>query len=208
MSTMTDENTQKTKNKDQNNEESEVQNDVQDDVVLDTEDVDDSVILEENQAETIKKLREKIKTLEKEKTEYLTSWQKDKAEFVNLRRRDEESKQEFLKFAKQGIVEEILPVLDSFDMAMANKASWESASLEWRKGIENIYNQFIGILGKHSVTAFGAKGDVFDINLHHSIGMVKTENKDEDNKLAEILQKGYLMSGKTIRPALVKVWEM
>ncbi len=202
---MKDDNTKNTKKDDEVEETSTPA----DDIVLDTEEgIDDSVISEEHAGDTIKKLREKIKELEKKNLEYLTGWQKDKAEFINARRRDEESKQEFLKFSKQGVIEEILPVLDSFDLAMGNKVSWESLSPEWRKGVENIYNQFIGILGKHDVTPFGAKGDVFDINLHHSVGLVKTENKEEDNKLAEILQKGYLMSGKAIRPALVKVWEV
>lgn len=161
-----------------------------------------------NLADTVKKLKEKLKAAEKEKMEYLTGWQKDKAEFVNARRRDEESKQEFLKFSKQGVIEEILPVLDSFDLAMGNKESWESVSKEWRTGVENIYNQFLGILAKHAVTPFGAVGDAFDPNLHQSISTVPTEEKANDHKLAEILQRGYSMSGKTIRPALVKVFEL
>lgn len=195
--------------KDENTDENAGTNNVADDVVIEADsDIDDSVVSEEHAGDTIKKLREKIKELEKKNLEYLTGWQKDKAEFINARRRDEDAKQEFLKFSKQGVIEEILPVLDSFDLAMGNKVSWESAPKEWRTGIENIYNQFIGILGKHGVTPFGAKGDAFDINLHHSVGLVKTENRDDDHKLAEILQMGYLMSGKTIRPALVKVWEV
>ncbi|MES2060141.1 MAG: nucleotide exchange factor GrpE, partial [Patescibacteria group bacterium] len=104
---------------------------------------------------------------------------------VNARRRDEEAKQEFLKFSKQNIIEEILPVLDSFDLAMGNKESWESVSSEWRTGVENIYNQFLGILSKHGVTPFGAIGDAFDPNLHQSISTVPTEDKSNDHKLAE-----------------------
>lgn len=169
---------------------------------------DDLEYSDENLGETIKKLKEKLKAVEKEKMEYLTGWQKDKAEFVNARRRDDEAKMEFLKFSKQSVIEEILPVLDSFDLAMSNKESWESVSKEWRTGVENIYNQFLNILGKHGVTAFGAIGDAFDPALHHSIGSQTTDNKENDHKLAEILQRGYAMSGRTIRPALVKIWEV
>lgn len=163
---------------------------------------------DDNLADTVKKLKEKLKLAEKERMDTLTGWQKDKAEFVNARRRDEESKQEFLKFSKAGVIEEILPVLDSFDLAMGNKEAWESVSKEWRTGVENIYNQFVGILSKHGVTAFGAVGDAFDPNLHQSIATVPTEDKSNDHKLAEILQRGYTLSGRTIRPALVKVWEV
>ena len=184
-----------------------------DDVVLEqgvpeNDEIDELEYTDDNLADAVKKLREKLKEANKERMEYLTGWQKDKAEFVNARRRDDEAKMEFLKFSKQGVIEEILPVLDSFDLAMGNKESWESVSKEWRVGVENIYNQFINILSKHGVVAFGAVGDSFDPALHHSIGSTKTENKDDDHKPAEILQRGYSMSGRTIRPALVKVWEV
>lgn len=73
--------------------------------------------------------------------------------------------------------------------------------------MEGIYNQFIGILTKQGVTAFGAKGDVFDPNLHQSVSMVATEDKTQDHTVAEVLQKGYMLSGKVIRPAMVQVFE-
>jgi molecular chaperone GrpE len=171
-----------------------------DDVVFDDE-------AELSTAEVIKKLRSKLKTAVEEKQAYLNNWQKDKAEFINARKRDDESKQEFLKFSKMAVIEDILPVLDSFDMAMANTASWEQVSKEWRNGVEGIFGQLQGILAKHDVKPFGAKGEAFDPNLHHSIGMIKAENGEADHTIAEVLQKGYMMSGKVIRPALVKVFE-
>lgn len=172
------------------------------------EESDDIEYSEENLQDLVRKLKEKLKAAEKKAQEHLTGWQKDKAEFINARRRDEEAKMDFLKFSKQGVIEEILPVLDSFDLAMGNKEAWESVSKEWRAGVENIYNQFLNILSKHGVTAFGAVGDAFDPALHHSIGSVPSDNKEDDHKLALILQRGYAMSGRTIRPALVKIWEV
>lgn len=166
---------------------------------------DEDAELGDNQV--VKKLREKLKTAVEEKQTYLNGWQRDKAEFMNARKRDEEAKQDFLKFAKLNVIEDILPVLDSFDMAMANKTSWDTISAEWRAGMEGIYNQFIGILTKQGVTAFGAKGDAFDPNLHQSVSMVATEDKTQDNTIAEVLQKGYMLSGKVIRPAMVQVFE-
>jgi molecular chaperone GrpE len=163
---------------------------------------------DDNLSEVIKNLKAKIKVLESEKMDLLTSWQKDKAEFINARKRDEEAKVEFLKFAKQGVIEELLPALDSFDMAMGQKEKWESVSAEWRKGVENIQVQLLGTLSKHDVKPYGVIGDAFDPNLHHSIATVQTEEKSNDHKIAEVLQKGYVMSGKVVRPALVKVFEM
>ncbi len=176
--------------------------------VPETDDVifDEDSELGDNQI--VKKLREKLKTAVEEKQTYLDGWQRDKAEFMNARKRDEEAKQEFLKFAKLNVIEDILPVIDSFDMAMANKASWETVSEEWRKGVEGIYNQFIGILTKQGVTSFGAKGDTFDPNLHQSVSMVATEDKAQDHTIADVLQKGYMLSGRVIRPAMVQVYEV
>ncbi len=176
----------------------------------DSDIADDVVIDEETEMGTpavVKNLREKLKKAVEEKQEYLTGWQKDKAEFINARKRDEDAKQEFLKFAKQGIIEDILPVLDSFDMAMANKASWESISAEWRGGVEGIYNQLLGVLTKQGVSSFGAIGDAFDPNLHQSVSMVPTEDKSKDHTVANVLQKGYILGGKVVRPAMVQVFE-
>src|SRR3989344_539850 len=86
-------------------------NDENDDITFSNEEE------QENPAILIKKLRERIKTLEKEKEEYLTGWQKERADGVNLRKRLEEEKREFTKFAKEDIATEIIPVLDSFESA-------------------------------------------------------------------------------------------
>lgn len=154
----------------------------------------------------IKKLREQLKTVTAEKQEYLNGWQKEKAEFINIRRRDEESKQEFLKFATVGLVEELLPVLDSFDMAMNNKEAWNAVSAEWRAGVETIYNQFKGILIKNGVEAFGQTGDVADPAKFHMIGVDETDDSSKDNTVSSVLQKGYMMKERVLRPAMVRVF--
>ncbi len=180
---------------------------------------DDKIIEEEEFVETdeegnelgpkdqVKKLREQLKKAVLEKQEYLTNWQKDKAEFINARKRDEESKADYIKFAAGNVVEEILPVLDSFDMAMGNTSLWEIVSKEWRTGIQSIYDQLKNALSKHGVEAFGEVGEAFDPNLHHSVSTVTPGENDQDHTIAEVLQKGYKMHGKVLRPALVKVFE-
>lgn len=178
----------------------------------DAHDGADDIVFDEDSElgdnQVVKKLREKLKTAVEEKQTYLDGWQRDKAEFMNARKRDEEAKQDFLKFAKLNVIEDILPVIDSFDMAMANKASWESVSAEWKIGVEGIYNQLLGALTKQGVTSFGSKGDSFDPNLHQSVSMVATTDKAQDHTVAEVLQKGYILSGKVVRPAMVQVFEV
>jgi molecular chaperone GrpE len=184
-------------------------NDAQVDETLDTEEFveTDEEGNELGPKDQVKKLREKLKKAVEEKQEYLTNWQKDKAEFVNARKRDEESKAEFMKFAASNIVEEILPILDSFDSAMGNAKLLENVSPEWQSGIKSIYDQLVGALSKHGVSGFGAKGEPFDPNLHQSIATTPAGEADVDHTIAEVLQKGYRLNGRVLRPALVKVFE-
>jgi len=155
----------------------------------------------------LKQLREKLKTAVEEKQQYLTGWQKEKAEFINIRRRDEEGKQEFLKFAVQGLLEELLPVLDSFDVAMSNKEAWNSVSAEWRTGVEKIYNQFKGILSKNGVEAFGEVGETADPAKFHMIGVDETTDVKLDHTVSVVLQKGYVIKEKVLRPAMVRIFQ-
>jgi len=162
---------------------------------------------DDNLADTIKKLKEKIKTLEAEKLEYLTGWQRTKADYVNAKKEDEKSRGELMKYANMGFVEELLPALDAFDMAMANKEVWEKVDKNWRAGIEYIYGQIIATLGKFGVTQENPLGQKVDSQKHNPMGTVATEDKSKEGIVAEVIQKGYFMNGKEIRPAGVKVFE-
>jgi molecular chaperone GrpE len=170
-----------------------------DDVVFDDspDGLDDSVVAEEAQGETIKKLRSKLKDAEGKAKEHLDNWQRAQAEFVNLRKRDEEAKTEFVKFAKSAVLEELIPVLDSFTLALAHG----------NKDVEPIYNQFLKILKAHGVTEVNPLGEPFDPRLHEAVGMIETENMDDDHKVLEVFQKGYLLNDRVLRPAKVRIGE-
>ena len=99
-----------------------------------------------NLGAVLKKLREKLKESEKKAEEYLTGWQKERAESVNLRKRLEEEKRDFAKFAKEDIATELIPVLDSFESAFKNKEVWEKVDKNWRMGVEYIHTQLLGVL--------------------------------------------------------------
>ena len=86
----------------------------EDDIEIDRSDLDDSVVAEEAAGESLKKLRERLKECEAKAKEYLDGWQRAQADFVNIRKRDEEAKKEFLKFANTDLVAQLIPVLDSF----------------------------------------------------------------------------------------------
>jgi molecular chaperone GrpE len=156
-------------------------------------------------ASAIKKLREKLKVAIDEKQKYLDGWQRDKAEFVNARKRDEEDKKQLLKFAEANLISELIPALDAFDMAMANKEAWEKADKNWRVGVEYIYSQISNTLQNHGLTKIDPKGQLFDPNHQHSVAIIETGRKDEDGKILEVVAYGYSLNGKVIREPQVKV---
>ncbi len=182
--------------------------DEHDDIILDTEsEIDDSVLADAAQGDAIKKLREKLKTAEKDRLEYLTNWQKDKADFVNARKRDEEQKMEMLKYAKNDLITQILPVIDTFDLAMKNTAAWELLPKEWRMGMESIAKQLLGVLEQNGVSKINPMGEPFDPSLHDAVTTVPVTEEDKDHTVTEVLQTGFSLNGKVLRPAKVSVGE-
>ncbi|OGG47859.1 nucleotide exchange factor GrpE [Candidatus Kaiserbacteria bacterium RIFCSPHIGHO2_02_FULL_50_9] len=162
---------------------------------------------EENPSLAVKKLRERLKKCIEEKQEYLDGWQRTKADFVNARREEEKRLAELLKFAEVALIMDILPVLDSFDMAMSDKAAWESVSKEWRSGMESIAAQLEGVLKEHGVGLFSPLGESFSPVEHEAIDTIETSEEDKDHKVAEVFQRGYRLQGKVIRPAKVKIFK-
>lgn len=160
-------------------------------------DLDDSVLAEEYRGDEVKKLREKLKSAEDKAKEYLDSWQRSQADFVNIRRRDEEAKQEFLKFANEKLLEELIPVLDSFNIAVS----------AGHADLEPLYSQLVSVLKGRGLEEIEPAGQEFRPEEHEALGVVETDKKDEDHRVLEVLQKGYRLNGRVIRPAKVKVGE-
>lgn len=160
-----------------------------------------------DQSSLVKKLREKVKTLEEKNQEYLTGWQKERAEGVNFRKRLEEEKKEFAKFAKEDIATEIIPVLDSFESAFKNKEAWEKVDKNWRVGVEYIHTQLVNVLANHGVSVVNPAGETFDPQRDEAIEMVEVEEQKDDHKIIEVLSVGYKMGDRIIRAPKVKVGE-
>jgi len=157
--------------------------------------------------DVVKKLREEIKKLRAEKEEYLTGWQRAKADYVNLQKEEEGKRKEMRGFIMGTLVEDLLPVLDSFDMAFANKEAWEKVDPNWRNGVEYIHQQFLRVLGDNNVTPINQTGVSFEPTIHESVETVPTDDQSKDHTIATVIQSGYKMGERVIRPARVKVWE-
>jgi molecular chaperone GrpE len=152
---------------------------------------------------TIKKLREKIKTLESEKQEYLDLSQRTRADYVNFKKEVEASRLSDRKFATRRFIEELLPVLDSYDMAQGNKEAWEKVDQNWRIGVEYIFGQLRTVLENEGVTQFGKIGDNFDPALHETMETIPVTDEHDADKVTRVLQNGYKMHDSILRPARV-----
>lgn len=181
--------------------------DNQADISYETADLDDSVVAEENAIETVKKLRAKLKEAEKKSQEYLDGWQRMKADFLNAKKRDEETQKEFRKYATEGFIEELLPVLQSFDMAFANKEAWEKVDKNWRNGVEYIHGQLKSVLDSHGLKEVDPQGKPFDPARDEAMEYVPVTDEKLHHMVISVVQKGYELNGKQMRPPRVKVGE-
>jgi len=123
------------------------------------------------------------------------------AEYDNFRKRSQKEKESAYGDAKASVLSELLPVVDNFERAAANKnASFE----DYQKGIDMIFNQFSEVFKKLGVEAFGEKGDAFDPVLHNAVMHIEDENEGE-NTVVEVFSKGYKLGERILRTAMVKV---
>lgn len=123
-----------------------------------------------------------------------------KAETENVRRRSQEDVSKAHKFAIESFAENLLPVLDSLEAALADQSS-DLAKV--REGVELTLKQLTGALEKGRVVALNPVGEKFDPHRHQAISMVPAEQ--DANTVVSVLQKGYVIADRVLRPALVTV---
>lgn len=123
------------------------------------------------------------------------------AEFENFRKRTEREKADYFRFALADFVRDLLPVLDNFERALGHTPA--EADDEYRLGVELIYRQLAESLKKRGLREVPTDG-LFDPNVHEAVA--RTESADiEPNTILEVLQKGYYLNDRLLRPAFVKV---
>ena len=167
------------------------------------EDNDDIKIeTEENVEDIVRTLKEKLKKALAEKQEYLNNWQRDKAEFINARKRDQDAQKDFARFSNESLISELIPVLDSFNMAMGNKEAWEKADKNWRVGVEYIANQLKKVLEEFGLKEIDPIGKPFDPMRDEAI-----EDGKKSDKVTTVIQKGYELNGKVLKAPKVKIGE-
>jgi len=126
------------------------------------------------------------------------------ADFDNTRKRLEREKQDFVKFANEGIIFELLNVLDDLERAVGLAESKDQDLQAFLKGVEMILAHLYEMLKVYGVKPIEAKGKLFDPNLHEAL--MQTESADvPEHTVVEEMQKGYLLNDRVIRTAKVKV---
>jgi len=172
------------------------------DVVPSTEDGEELPL-----KDVTKKLREEIKKLQKDKEEYLTGWQRAKADYINLQKELDLVRVNVSILTREKMTEKLLPALDSFEMAFGNKEHWETLDKDWRAGIESIYQQLISGLAGSGIEKIDQIEIPFDPNIHQSISIAETNEEKKDHTVEKVLQVGYKIGDRVIRPAKVTIYE-
>jgi molecular chaperone GrpE len=122
------------------------------------------------------------------------------ADFENLRKRTEREKADFFRYALAGAMKDILPVLDNFDRALEHAEEGD----EFHKGVLLIYKQLYDVLQKHGLRPIDEANVHFDPNIHEAVVREEDPNVPSQTVVA-VLQKGYFLHDRLLRPALVKV---
>ncbi|MBM7645811.1 molecular chaperone GrpE [Scopulibacillus daqui] len=158
---------------------------------------------EDNEADILKVKEEEIEQFKKEQEELKNRLLRVQADYENYKRRTNEEKIKERKFRAQSLVEEILPVLDNFKRALDVKTESEEAG-SLKKGMEMVYRQLTAALEKEGVKEIEAVGKPFDPHMHQAVMQVEHDEYDE-NTVVEVLQAGFTLNDRVVRPAMVKV---
>ena len=128
-----------------------------------------------------------------------------RAEIDNIRRRTEQDVEKAHKFALEKFAKDILNTIDNLERALATPANIEDESIKALfDGVELTLKELLATVARFGVEPVGVVGEIFNPDLHQAISMQPTDGF-ESNQITTVLQKGYLLNGRVIRPAMVMV---
>jgi molecular chaperone GrpE len=145
---------------------------------------------------------ERLEQAEARAAEYLDSLQRERASFQNYRKRVERERAEQAELQASRLLLKLLPILDDFDRAIA--AIPEEERNQWFEGVALIQRKLERFMADEGVTEIAALGQAFDPALHEAVAVVHDADA-ESGTILDVMQRGYLHSGRVLRPALVHV---
>lgn len=152
----------------------------------------------------LQEARAAVESAESRTAEHLEDLQRLKAEFDNFRKRMLREQTEAIGRAGQRLVEELLDVVDDFDLALGALGSLGEEHAALAKGVEAVYGKLFALLGKEGVERIDASGAPFDTEIHEAVAH-DDNGADGELMVAEVFRPGYKMGQKVLRPAMVKV---
>ncbi|KAF0422257.1 nucleotide exchange factor GrpE [Pediococcus pentosaceus] len=142
-----------------------------------------------------------IKKVEAERDELSDKYIRAQAEIVNMRRRNEKEQRSLIKYDGQKLAKAILPALDNLERALAV----ESASEQLLKGVKMVQTDLLKALKENHVAEIEAEGQAFDPNMHQAVQTVPADDDHPADTVVQVLQKGYILKDRVLRPAMVIV---
>ncbi|MFH1235358.1 MAG: nucleotide exchange factor GrpE [Parcubacteria group bacterium] len=147
--------------------------------------------------------KSQIEILKKQAEEYLDGWKRAKADYLNQKKEFEKREKEIVQFANAGLIIELLPIYNHLKLALKHKPAHQDTA-DWVKGIEHIAQELKAFFSQMGIEEIPTEGEKFDHDKHEAVAHEKREGVEHDVIIEEI-EPGYMMLGKTIHPAKVKV---
>jgi len=138
--------------------------------------------------------------VEQDLREFRDRYLRTLADFENFRKRSEREKQDYFKYAMAGVIKDLLPVLDNFDRALEHAEEGD----DFHRGVSLIYKQLFDVLRRHGLKIIEEAGVRFDPNIHEGV-VTEEEPSVPSHTVTAVLQKGYFLHDRLLRPAMVKV---
>ncbi len=158
----------------------------------------------ENTERKVEELEQRVTALEEEVKQALDAKLRACAEMENFKKRKEQEKNDFCRFANEEILKELLPIIDSFEYAISHAKATDKHEEEIVQGFVLIQKQLQNLLAKTGVKEIEALNKIFDPNIHQAVQQEETEGV-EVNTVVKELQKGYLLNDRVLRPSMVIV---
>ena len=153
----------------------------------------------------VQQLTDQVNSLLKEKEELIEQVKYAKAEQVSYRMRKDEETASLLKYASQDLISELIVIIDNFESAIKLASGSNNPEVsKYLTGIQLMYQNFVGILHKYGVEEINRVGEVFDSKLEQAM-VAESDPSKPDEVVLEVLQKGYKLKDRVIRPASVKI---
>jgi molecular chaperone GrpE len=153
--------------------------------------------------DTITGLQQELQNAQNQCKEYFEGWQRERADFMNYKKRVERDQAQLHQVITANIIKKFLVVLDDMERAIKNRPA-AAEQQEWWNGVELIYRKLQSILEAEGIQPIAAAGDPFDPNLHEAISHEES-SEVQSGHIIEVVQQGYRLGERVVRPALVRV---